>query len=619
MPSWRNPPAAQGGSDQEEHWWIAEVYNPDLEKNHPAEFLTQMHLKNEEEKRLKSSDAERFLVLHKLHKLHRDGNISKHVFDNSFAVLTRSIINPASRHGLINLLRSDVLADAVKDVLDNLFLHPTFNASTWGKKLVKGRFYQLVADLLHEMIAQCKLIQSTSLLVDSQPFQLASQCCTWRYLEKSTLKKDHPWTKLPGGASSTLERVKQRPLDFVTFLNPDGSGEWTLSQTVLLPSVLTSELIYSELNTMYHLTQHLIKIIAGSESLDKYTSKTPHTSEEDHPVGIISRLIRYRTQGKQSNIPHMLIHQLWTNREIYVSELSQHGISNALSTESKEYNELLRLSKHWRELISLLKLSKLSEGVVLSKVPIPDAGSKAEALLLAVRKRQIQMDLNQSAGDGLEMPGPETTTEVQELDIDPPLQRSRLSTFLTGSLQPLDTAIKSRNLESTTSSDFLPAVKRQKVEVQDINSENISESEHHSSQDDDYIPSNMEVEDGQSGLEETGRRTLRCHHVLLEQLTELQERALHMSSGDARALSNLLSVIQSVDHTSYFGRVIRSLSNDGQRYAKRGAKAVLMVEAAENDWEGDNDDSMDDDNDGHSNRSGDSNHGEELIQGFVSL
>ncbi|KAF8701754.1 hypothetical protein RHS03_06460, partial [Rhizoctonia solani] len=535
MPSWRNPPAAQGGSDQEEHWWIAEVYNPDLEKNHPAEFLTQMHLKNEEEKRLKSSDAEQFLVLHKLHKLHRDGNISKHVFENSFAVLTRSIINPASRHGLINLLRSDVLANAVKDVLDNLFLHPTFNASTWGKKLVKGRFYQLVADLLHEMIAQCKLIQSTSLLVDSQPFQLASQCCTWRYLEKSTLKKDHPWTKLPGGASSTLERVKQRPLDFVTFLNPDGSGEWTLSQTVLLPSVLTSELIYSELNTMYHLTQH----------------------------------------GKQSNIPHMLIHQLWTNQEIYVSELSQHGISNALSTESKEYNELLRLSKHWRELISLLKLSKLSEGVVLSKVPIPDAGSKAEALLLAVRKRQIQMDLNQSAGDGLEMPGPETTTEVQELDIDPPLQRSRLSTFLAGSLQPLDTAIKSRNLESTTSSDFLPAVKRQKVEVQDINSENISESEHHSSQDDDYIPSNMEVEDGQSGLEETGRRTLRCHHVLLEQLTELQERALHMSSGDARALSNLLSVIQSVDHTSYFGRVIRSLSNDGQRYAKRGAKAVL--------------------------------------------
>lgn len=109
----------------------------------PAEFLTLMHMSNEEESRLSTSDSERFLVMHRLSQLHRDKKITKEVYHVNQERLARAVVKDATRHGLSNLIRAPELADAVARVLQYPHLCPNFNASTWGKKLVKGRFYNV--------------------------------------------------------------------------------------------------------------------------------------------------------------------------------------------------------------------------------------------------------------------------------------------------------------------------------------------------------------------------------------------------------------------------------------------------------------------------------------------
>ncbi|CEL54210.1 hypothetical protein RSOLAG1IB_11608 [Rhizoctonia solani AG-1 IB] len=538
--------------------------NTELEKAHPAEFLTRMHLKNEEEHRLTSSDAERFLVLYKLHRLHRDGIITDNVFESNHTALLRAVVNSASRHGLSNLLRSPVLADAVKRVLDHPSLHPTFNASTWGKKLVKGRFFQLIADLLDEMLVQHKLLLGADTNVDPQPFQLPSQCCTWKYLEKSTIKKDHAWKNLPGGAIAAFERVKQRPVEFVTFTNPDGTGEWTLPQMVLLPSVLTSEALFSELNKMYHLAQHLIRITAGDSILEKYTSKIPHTSDDDHPVGIISVLIKDRLKGKPSNIPHMIIHKLWTSRETYLTELTSYQVEEASSTSVSCYNSLLRDSKQWRKLVNLLKLSKLPEGIFVSRVPIPDAGSRAETLLVAIRKRQAKQVPSSASEPILDILASEAATQAQLLAPSVPIHQSRSPSLSIEETPSGNSLISSGNHQRKRPSDTPPAPKRQRVRIEESDPTDGTNSAHHSSEDEDYEQDSVEPEDKQQHPEMASDRVLRCHHLVQQQLEELHGQVLQMESHDARALSNLLSIIQGISQAPYFRRVVHSLVDDGQ-------------------------------------------------------
>ncbi|KAG8728700.1 hypothetical protein FRC12_021563 [Ceratobasidium sp. 428] len=291
-------------TEEDEHWWFAEVYKPALESSHPAEFLTLMHMSNEDEHRLSTSDSDRFLVMHRLYCMHREHIVTADMFEANRSRLARAVVKDATRQGLGNLLVSQDLAESVARALQYPCLRASFNAGNWGKKLVKGRFFKLVACLVDEMVEQCRLLIDTHTDVSNKPFALLSQSCTWGQLEVGIKKKDHPWKELHGGAAAALARVQTRNPDFTSFLNPSGSDGWTLPRTVLLPSVLTSDSVFNTLKEMYHLAQHLIHMTAGPAHLAKYMHNSPHSQQDDHPVGIISWVLKDKFAGKPSNFPH---------------------------------------------------------------------------------------------------------------------------------------------------------------------------------------------------------------------------------------------------------------------------------------------------------------------------
>ncbi|KAG9090444.1 hypothetical protein FRC07_012107, partial [Ceratobasidium sp. 392] len=233
-------------TELEEHWWIAEVYAPGtyphfneveqslkwdnagLATEFPAEFVTLMHMGNEDLHRLSISDADRFLSLHRLSTMHKSGTIPAEVYQVNHRRILQAVLKDATRQGLANLVCSEELADAIANALQYHYVRASFNAGTWGKKLVKGRFFKLTACLIEEMLEQCRLLTNNHADVSAKPFQLPAPSCSWTQLEKSVKKKQHPWTELPGGATEALSRIRTRNPEFSTVLNPSGDDEWTL-------------------------------------------------------------------------------------------------------------------------------------------------------------------------------------------------------------------------------------------------------------------------------------------------------------------------------------------------------------------------------------------------------
>ncbi|KAG9084832.1 hypothetical protein FS749_004919, partial [Ceratobasidium sp. UAMH 11750] len=354
----------------EEHWWFAEVYSPDLEKSHPAEFLTLMHSSNEEEYRFPISDADRFMAMYRLLELHDKGLVDKSTYVVNQARLERNIPKDCTRQGLKNLLRSKELAESIAQVLSLPHLRPCFNAATWGKKLVKGRFYTVRTSkficLIREMIEQCRLLQGSSEVHHLKAYKLPASGCTWKSLQSGVKKKSHPWAELDGGAEQALERVKVRPPTFVHLMNPKGKDDWMLDNTVSLPSVLTSDSVLGFMSQMYQLGQHLIHMIAGRERLERYISNQAHENEDDHPHGIIFLVLQERLKGRESsNYPIKIIHHLWKTRDTLHAELSARGMSDPLSITKLAYQDLIDTSQPWWELLSLFKLRKLHHGLDL--------------------------------------------------------------------------------------------------------------------------------------------------------------------------------------------------------------------------------------------------------------
>lgn len=110
---------------------------------YPAEFLTVMHSSNEEEFKLTSSDSDRFLVLYRLRQMRDENVITQDVYKANQERLEIGITKDGTRQGLTNLLRSPILSKAIAQALQHHHIRPGFNAGTWGKKLIKGRFYQV--------------------------------------------------------------------------------------------------------------------------------------------------------------------------------------------------------------------------------------------------------------------------------------------------------------------------------------------------------------------------------------------------------------------------------------------------------------------------------------------
>ncbi|KAG8736853.1 hypothetical protein FRC10_008801, partial [Ceratobasidium sp. 414] len=151
--------------------------------------------------------------------------------------LERNIPKDSTRHGLKNLLRSKELAESIAQMLALPHLRSCFNAATWGKKLVKGRFYtlkqkrQIAAGLIREMIEQCRLLQGDSEAHAPKAYKLPASACTWKSLQSGVKRKDHAWAELDGGAEEALRRVKARPPTFVHLMNPKGKDDWMLDGT----------------------------------------------------------------------------------------------------------------------------------------------------------------------------------------------------------------------------------------------------------------------------------------------------------------------------------------------------------------------------------------------------
>jgi hypothetical protein len=102
-----------------------------------------MHMGNEDEHRLSTSDSDRFLALHRLSRMRRDNSITTEVHQANHQRILQAVVKDATRQGLSNLVASDELADSIAVALQHPCLQSSFNASTWGKKLVKGRFYKV--------------------------------------------------------------------------------------------------------------------------------------------------------------------------------------------------------------------------------------------------------------------------------------------------------------------------------------------------------------------------------------------------------------------------------------------------------------------------------------------
>jgi hypothetical protein len=54
-------------------------------------------------------------------------------------------------------------------------------------------------------------------------------------------------------------------------------------------------------------TLQLVHVAAGTDYLNRYTSNTAHTGDEDHPAGIIAMVLKDKIQGKASNFPHKVL------------------------------------------------------------------------------------------------------------------------------------------------------------------------------------------------------------------------------------------------------------------------------------------------------------------------
>lgn len=107
-----------------------------------------MHMGNEDEHRLSTSDSDRFLALHRLSRMRRNSTITGEVHEANHRRILHAVVKDATRQGLANLVASDELADAIALALQHPCLQASFNASTWGKKLVKGRFYKVERQLI---------------------------------------------------------------------------------------------------------------------------------------------------------------------------------------------------------------------------------------------------------------------------------------------------------------------------------------------------------------------------------------------------------------------------------------------------------------------------------------
>ncbi|KAG8712216.1 hypothetical protein FRC11_000696 [Ceratobasidium sp. 423] len=563
-------------SNRETHWWYAEVYNTGLQDDHPAEVLSMMFLSNEKPVILENNDATRFMTMYRLREL-RDKNIITGVtYDANLKRLAHAVENANIRQGLRNIMRSEVLSDAVARTLEKPFLAPCFNGQTWGKKLVKGRFYTLVACFVEEMTRQCMLLQEGSPDVDSKPFELSPQASSWDQLNAASKKNsNHAWKVLAGGIVGAIERVSKRPGDFITPLNPSGSDGWTLRDRVLLPSVLTSTMMENTLAETYQVAQHLIHMIAGPEYLEKYTANIPHTSDDDHPAGIITKVL-----GRATNVTDRIICHMWHHRELLLKDLDVADISEATSTTSDSYKQLMGHSKEWWTLLRLFKKRCLPTGLIHG-LKLPETFEESpnghlEPLEEESPSRKANgMEKSTGAGtSGLVTPSlitkePSQHSEVTHRSPGSPARSQHTSS--SPSTEVFDMDAQTPEIGGQTAHKGIRPSKRPKRKTVESGA-------------DGYMAG---TESEQVDPIEPPKKQLRCHGAAISRLQELEAHVPNMQAQEARALDDLLQLLLGLQGSSHSARVFERLSEKIKSLKNRAKKAKTMSQAYDSGAEGD--------------------------------
>ncbi|GAB1527343.1 hypothetical protein RhiTH_010518 [Rhizoctonia solani] len=348
----------------EDMWWHAKVYKKELEQNHPAEFLTMMHESNSPQLMKHSSDLELFMAVWKLRKLLKSGTINEEKFLQNRCMLLGGLEDRTNR-AICNLTCNHELMDAISDSLACVHIAATFSAGSW-MRLTTGRLYMVAAGLVHEMLAQVDLLTEGMSDVPKDALTLPPRSCQMSKLKvtKGGQKRQaHAWDALPGGRSGALKRVRARPTNFVTHLNPQKDDPWTFPDMVILPSCLGSKIVEEELKLMQTVITHMINMITTKDEFTLFTKGTSETIENttDHPAGVIAQFL-LKKHGDEANArgyERKVMQRVWSSWETLHTDLQKHKMLELEDASQEKYQQLLNSSKAWWTVMRLFKVKHL--------------------------------------------------------------------------------------------------------------------------------------------------------------------------------------------------------------------------------------------------------------------
>ncbi|QRV83729.1 hypothetical protein RhiJN_11745 [Ceratobasidium sp. AG-Ba] len=361
------------GVDKEEDlWWHADVYATALQSEQPAEFLTMMHESNVPTIMKASSDVDLFRAIVKLKAFYDAGAVKKHAFLLNRQALLGHNVNTS--RAICTLTRNNQLADAVSEALSRPHIAKTFNAGAW-RRIATGRMWGVASGLLREMICQVDLLTRGMVDVPEGVLTLRPRSCQWSQLEAHMNRKKnqgHPWDALPGKLGGALERVRRRPVDFVTPLNPKTNDGWSFTDMVseachCSPTVLRGLWVVEEqLKVMQTVMSHLLRVCADPVHFSAYMSTSSESIEAntDHPAGMIAHVLaaQRKDSSKVAGYEQKIIHFVWANRDVLSQGLTAAQIAGPLETEADDYSRLINTSQHWWQLFRMFKTHRFPFG-----------------------------------------------------------------------------------------------------------------------------------------------------------------------------------------------------------------------------------------------------------------
>ncbi|QRW06983.1 hypothetical protein RhiLY_05982 [Ceratobasidium sp. AG-Ba] len=313
-----------------------------------------------------SSDVDLFRAIVKLKAFYDAGAVKKHAFLLNRQALLGHNVNTS--RAICTLTRNNQLADAVSEALSRPHIAKTFNAGAW-RRIATGRMWGVASGLLREMICQVDLLTRGMVDVPEDVLTLRPRSCQWSQLEAHMNRKKnqgHPWDALPGKLGGALERVRRRPVDFVTPLNPKTNDGWSFTDMVLLPSCVGSGVVEEQLKVMQTVMSHLLRVCADPVHFSAYMSTSSESIEAntDHPAGMIAHVLaaQRKDSSKVAGYEQKIIHFVWANRDVLSQGLTAAQIAGPLETEADDYSRLINTSQHWWQLFRMFKTHRFPFG-----------------------------------------------------------------------------------------------------------------------------------------------------------------------------------------------------------------------------------------------------------------